>query len=91
MGLAISSSSLRKKWCLFGEKVWKPDHALKFFLSPVVLADKYKGIKLDVEYVIEVLMTGHEKVLTSAEAPEFENIRLQLEGLIDNFFSALSS
>lgn len=91
MGLAISSSSLRKRWCLFGEKVWKPDHVLQFFLPPVVLVDRYKEIRLDIQYILDVLMTGDDKVLTSAEAPEFEHIRPQVEGLIDNFFSALSS
>jgi len=89
MGIRVWPASLRKKWVLFGEKVWKPDFNPKFTLTPVVLSNCYNEVEVAVEYVYDVDQGGGEYVATDPHTPQFEHIRPQLEKILGNFYARL--
>lgn len=89
MGVRVWSSSLRKKWGLFGRKVWKPDLNPIFTLNPLALSGRYDEIKVAVNYVYDVGQAGDEWIATDPHTPEFEHIRPQLERILGNFFICL--
>lgn len=90
MGVCVRPSSLKKKWGLFGEMVWKLDHNTTFTLAPVVLSDHYDAVRIDVDYVYEVDQGGGEYVATDPHSPEFEHIRPQLETILNGFYTLLA-
>lgn len=86
MGVRALPSSLRKKWGVFGQKVWKLDSNAVVVLNPVELSNRYDEVRVAVEYVYDVDQGGHEYVATDPSTPEFEYIRVQLEKILDNFY-----
>ncbi len=90
MGVYTWPLSLRKKWGLFGKRVWKPDYTPKFTLVPLVLAGRYSEVEVAVEYVYDVGQGGEEWVATNPHHPKFADIQPQFEKILANFFARLS-
>ena len=91
IGVITSSFSLRKKWAIFGKKVWKKNFTPKFTLEPIVLTKNYDAVEVTVEYTYDVDMGGHSFVATNPHSPEFEDIRPQFEKILENFFAQLTA
>ena len=89
MGVRVWPTSLRKRWVLFGEKIWKPDFNPKFTLTPVVLSNRYDEVEVAVNYVYDVDQGGGEYVATDPHTPQFEHIRPQLERILGDFYARL--
>jgi hypothetical protein len=89
MGVWVRPSFLRKKWVLFGKKVWKLDSSLTFTLEPVALTNNYDEVEVAVRYVYDIDQGGYEYVATSPHSPQFEHIRPQFERFLANFFAGL--
>lgn len=89
IGVWVRPSFLRKKWVLFGKKVWKPDPNTEFMLEPVVLACYHDEVELTIRHVYEINQGGIEYVATSPHSPQFEHIRPQFERILASFFAGL--
>lgn len=92
MGVKVLFYYLRKKWGLFGKKVWKPNSNPEFTLFPVILSHRYDDVvEVTVRYVYDVGQAGDERVATDPHTPEFEHVRPQFEKILGNFFARLQS
>ena len=51
IGVCVHSFSLKKKWGLFGKKVWKLNHSPNFTLDPLDISHlHYRQIEVTIEY-----------------------------------------
>jgi len=82
-------SFFRKKWWLFGEKVWKSELNPKFILNSVRLATLYDEVDIVVDYVYAVDQAGGEYKATNPSSPKFEDIRPQFERILGGFYAQL--
>ncbi|MFH0892649.1 MAG: hypothetical protein V1867_07820 [Candidatus Falkowbacteria bacterium] len=90
LGVRVQPCFLKKKWGLWGKKVWKLSYDLKFTLNPVTLSALYDEFDISVRYVYDC-DDYFEYVATDPNNPAFEDIRPQLEMILQRFYGRLQA
>lgn len=86
MGVIVRLFSLKKKWDLFGKKVWKQNNDLIFTLNSLDLYHLYyKEVNVDIKYVYD--LTG--SICRCPDNSHFEDIRPIFERILSNFYARL--
>ena len=86
MGVRAHSFSLRKKWDLFGKKIWKLNNDLTFTLDSLDLYYLYyKEVNVEIKYIYD--LTG--SICTGPGNSNFEDIRPIFERILSNFYARL--
>ena len=86
MGVRAHSFSLRKKWDLFGKKIWKLNNDLTFTLDSLDLYYLYyKEVNVEIKYIYD--LTG--SMCTGPGNSNFEDIRPIFERILSNFYARL--
>jgi len=91
LGVLVRSCSSWKKYLLFGERVWRPNHRTLFTLRPLVLTQHYSTIDLEIEHVYEVDQGGHSSIASDPGHPEFNEIRPSFERMLNDFAARLTA
>lgn len=85
IGVNVWSFYFKRKWVLFGEKIWKQNLNTKFTLSPLVLSQVYSLINVDVfKYSFD-----NDYTTIDPKNPQFDNVRLPFERMIEKFYVQL--
>lgn len=90
LGVRAQPYFLKKKWGLWGKKIWKLYHDLRFTLKPVNLAALYDEVDISVHYVYDS-DEYFEYVATDPSNSAFEDIRPQLEIILQKFYGSLQA
>ena len=86
IGVCVHSFSLKKKWGLFGKKVWKLNHSPNFTLDPLDISRLYyRQIEVTIEYKYGL----GENICTGPGNSRYEDIRLVFERIIGNLYANL--
>ena len=87
IGVCVHSFSLKKKWGLFGKKVWKLNHSPNFTLDPLDISQLYYR---QIEVTIERKdVFGEENICTDLSNSRYEEVRLVFERIIGNLYANL--
>ena len=87
MGVRVYSFSLKKKWGLFGKKVWKLNYNPNFTLDPLDISMLYyREIEVTIEYKD---VFGDENICTDLSNSRYEEVRLVFERIIGNLYANL--
>jgi len=87
IGVRVYSFSLKKKWGLFGKKVWKLNYNPNFTLDPLDISMLYyREIEVTIEYKD---VFGDENICTDLSNSRYEEVRLVFERIIGNLYANL--
>ena len=87
IGVCVHSFSLKKKWGLFGKKVWKLNYNPNFTLDPLDISHlHYRQIEVTIEYKD---VFGDENICTDLSNSRYEEVRLVFERIIGNLYANL--
>ena len=87
IGVCVHSFSLKKKWGLFGKKVWKLNHSPNFTLDPLDISQLYYR---QIEVTIERKdVFGEENICTDLSNSRYKEFRPVFERIIGNLYANL--
>lgn len=86
MGVIVRLFSLRKKWDLFGKKVWKQNNDLIFTLESLNLYHLYyKEVDVGIKYIYDLMGS----ICRGPDNSHFEDIRPIFEIILGSFYARL--
>ncbi|MDP3954539.1 MAG: hypothetical protein Q8Q06_03940 [bacterium] len=90
VGVLVRPYFLKKKWILFGERVWEQSLQTKFKLSALNLSRHYHEVEVEIEHVYEFdVYSRYKFIVNDPNSEHFEDIRLQFERVIAGLYSIL--